>query len=51
MVNTRFDVKIKRFQLDNANDYFNQTLSPFFKIKRLFMNPRVTTLQQNEVAE
>ena len=31
MVKNRFDVAIKRFRFDNACDYFNQVLSPYFQ--------------------
>ena len=28
---TQFDVRIKKFRFDNAKDYFNQILSPYFQ--------------------
>ncbi|KAJ9701255.1 hypothetical protein PVL29_006553 [Vitis rotundifolia] len=31
MVQNQFGVKIKSFRTDNARDYFNQTLSPYFQ--------------------
>ena len=31
MVQNQFGTKIKRFRFDNAKDYFNQVLSPFFQ--------------------
>lgn len=31
MVQNQFGTKIKKFRSDNARDYFNQVLSPFFQ--------------------
>ena len=31
MVQNQFGVKIKNFKIDNARDYFNQILSPYFQ--------------------
>ena len=30
MIKTQFGVRIKKFKFDNAKDYFNQVLSPYF---------------------
>ena len=52
MVKTQFGVGIKNFKSDNAKDYFNQVLSPYFKkgviIYEFFC---ISTPQQNGVAE
>ena len=31
MIKTQFGVNIKRFRSDNAKDYFNQVLTPYFQ--------------------
>ena len=52
MVKTQFGVGIKNFKSDNAKDYFNQVLSPYFKkgviIYEFFC---ISTPQQNGVVE
>ncbi|KAJ9700985.1 hypothetical protein PVL29_006355 [Vitis rotundifolia] len=52
MVQNQFGVKIKSFRTDNARDYFNQTLSPYFQSQGILHDSScVNTPQQNEVAE
>ncbi|KAL5577658.1 hypothetical protein UlMin_019357 [Ulmus minor] len=52
MIQNQFGVKIKRFRSDNALDYFNQTLSPYFlKEGIIHESSCVYTPQQNGVAE
>ncbi|KAJ9705809.1 hypothetical protein PVL29_003762 [Vitis rotundifolia] len=52
MVQNQFGVKIKSFRIDNARDYFNQTLSPYFQSQGILHDSScVNTPQQNGVAE
>lgn len=52
MITTQFGVRIKRFRSDNAKDYFNQTLSSFFRKEGIIHESScVNTPQQNGVAE
>ena len=52
MVKTQFGVGINRFRSDNAKDYFNQTLAPFFQQHGIIHESScVNTPQQNGVAE
>ncbi|KAJ9679119.1 hypothetical protein PVL29_021142 [Vitis rotundifolia] len=52
MVQNQFGVKIKSFRTDNARDYFNQTLSPYFQSQGILHDSScVNTPQQNGVAE
>ena len=52
MVQNQFGVQIKSFRLDNARDYFNQILSPYFQSQGILHDSScVNTPQQNGVAE
>ncbi|KAJ9685136.1 hypothetical protein PVL29_017248 [Vitis rotundifolia] len=52
MIQNQFGAKIKSFRTDNARDYFNQTLSPYFQSQGILHDSScVNTLQQNGVAE
>ena len=52
MVKNQFGVEIKKIRSDNARDYFNQVLSPFFKEKGIIYESLCTnTPQQNGVAK
>ena len=51
MIRNQFDTTIKRFCSDNAKDYFNQTLSSFFKEHGIIHESCVHSPQQNRVAE
>jgi hypothetical protein len=52
MIKTQFDVRITRFRFDNAKDYFNRTLSPFFQKEGIIHESScVNTPQQNGIAE
>ncbi|KAJ9675453.1 hypothetical protein PVL29_024397 [Vitis rotundifolia] len=52
MVQNQFGVKIKSFRTNNARDYFNQTLSPYFQSQDILHDSScVNTPQQNRVAE
>lgn len=52
MVKTQFGVDIKRIRSDNAKDYFNQVLSPYFQNHGIVHESScVNTPQQNGVAE
>ena len=52
MVQNQFGVKIKNFRTDNARDYFNQILSPYFQSQGILHDSsRVNTSQQNGVAK
>ena len=52
MVKNQFGVSIKQVRLDNAKDYFNQTLSFYFQKERIIHEfSCVNSPQQNEVAE
>ena len=52
MVKNQFGVGIKRFRSDNAKDYFNQNLSPYFQKEGIIHESScVNTPQQNGVAE
>ena len=52
MVQNQFGVKIKSFRTDNARDYFNQILSPYFQSQGILHDSScVNTPQQNGVAE
>lgn len=52
MVKNQFGVSIKRFRSDNARDYFNQTLTPFFQKEGIIHESScVSTPQQNGAAE
>ncbi|KAJ9680557.1 hypothetical protein PVL29_019775 [Vitis rotundifolia] len=52
MVQNQFGVKIKSFRTDNARDYVNQTLSPYFQSQGILHDSScVNTPQQNGVAE
>lgn len=46
MIKNRFGVNIKRFRTDNAIDYFNQVLTPYFQKKEIVHESSfVNTLQ------
>ena len=52
MVQNQFGVKIKNFKTDNARDYFNQILSPYFQSQGiLHKSSCVNTPQKNGVAK
>lgn len=52
MIKTQFGVNIKRFRSDNAKDYFNQVLTPYFQREGIIHESScVNTPQQNGVAE
>ena len=52
MIQNQFGVKIKRFRSDNARDYFNQILSPYFQKEGIIHESScVNTPQQNRVVE
>ncbi|KAJ9690830.1 hypothetical protein PVL29_013135 [Vitis rotundifolia] len=52
MVQNQFGVKIKSFRTDNARDYFNQILSPYFQSQGILHDSSyVNTPLQNGVAE
>ena len=52
MVQNQFGVKIKSFRTDNATEYFNQVLSPYFQSQGIIHDSScVNTPQQNKVAE
>ena len=52
MVQNQFGVQIKSFRIDNARDYFNQILSPYFQSQGILHDSSyVNTPQQNGVAE
>ena len=52
MIKTQFGVNVKRFRSDNAKDYFNQVLTPYFKRKGIIHESScVNTPQQNGVVE
>ena len=52
MVQNQFGVQIKSFRIDNARDYFNQILSPYFQSQGILHDSScINTPQQNEVAE
>lgn len=52
MVQSQFGVQIKTFRSDNAREYFNQVLSPYFQKQGIIHNSScVDTPQQNGVAE
>ena len=52
MVQNQVGVKIKSFRTDNARDYFNQILSPYFQSQGILHDSScVNTPQQHGVAE
>ncbi|KAJ9674605.1 hypothetical protein PVL29_023880 [Vitis rotundifolia] len=52
MVQNQFGVKIKSFRTDNARDYFNRTLSPYFQSQGILHDSScVNTPQQNGIAD
>lgn len=52
MIQTQFNVGIKRLRTDNARDYFNQSLSSYFQKEGIVHESScVDTPQQNGVAE
>ena len=52
MVHNQYEVKIKSFRIDNARDYFNQTLSPYFQSQGILHDSSCVNIpQQNGVAE
>ena len=52
MVKNQFGVTIKRFQFDNAINYFNQVLTPYFQHKGIIHESSyVNTSQQNGIAK
>jgi transposase InsO family protein len=52
MVKNQFGVNIKRFRSDNARDYFNQVLTPYFQKEGIVHESScVNTPQQNGIAE
>ena len=51
MINTQFGVSIERVNLDNARDYSNPTLTPFFQIGVIYEPSCVDKPHQNGVAE
>ena len=52
MIKNQFGVTVKRLRSDNARDYFNQTLTPFFQKEGIIHESScVNTPQQNGVAE
>ena len=50
MIKNQFGVNIKRFKSDNARDYFNQILTPYFQKGIVHESSYVNTPQQNRVA-
>ena len=52
MIKNQFGVTVKRLRPDNARDYFNQTLTPFFQKEGILHESScVDTPQQNRVAK
>lgn len=52
MIQNQFGTKIRRFRSDNARDYFNQILSPYFHKEGIIHESScINTPQQNGVAE
>ena len=52
MIRTQFGVDIKKLRSDNAKDYFNQVLSPYFqKYGIVHESSCVNTPQQNGVTK
>ena len=51
MISTQFGVSIKRVRSDNARDYFNKILSPFFQKGVIHESSCVDTPQQIRVAK
>ena len=52
MVQSQFGIKIKNFTIDNAKDYFNQILSPYFQSQDILHESScVNTPQQNGIAK
>nr|XP_019703534.2 uncharacterized protein LOC105038855 isoform X1 [Elaeis guineensis] len=51
MIKNQFGVNIKRFRSDNAKDYFNQILTPYFQKGIVYESSCINTPQQNGVAE
>lgn len=51
LMKIQFDTTIKRFQIDNAKDYFNLTLAYFPKEEIIQKSSCVCTPEQNGVAE
>ena len=52
MIKTQFGVNVKRFRSDNAKDYFNQVLTPYFQREEIIHESScVNTPQQNGVAK
>ena len=52
MVQNQFRVQIKSFRTDNARDYFNQILSPYFQSQGILHDSScVNTPQHNGVAK
>ena len=52
MIQNQFGVKIKTFRSDNAKDYFNKVLSPYFQKEGIIHTSScVDTPQQNGIAE
>jgi len=52
MIQTQFGVKIKVFLSDNAREYFNQVLSPYFQKEGIIHESScVNTPQQNGIAK
>ena len=52
MIQSQFGVKVKRVRSDNAKDYFNQILTPYFEQEGIIhQSSCVNTPQQNGVAE
>lgn len=52
MIQNQFGMKIKKFQLDNAKDHFNQLMSPYFQKEAIIHKfSCINTAQQNGVAK
>ena len=52
MIQTQFGVTIKRFRSDNARDYFNHILTPYFQKERIIHESSCVNIpQQNGVTE
>ena len=52
MVKNQFKVCIKKVRIDNARDYFNQILSPYFQKEGIIHESScVDTPQENRIAE
>ena len=52
MINTQFDVRIKRFRSNNGKEFFNQILTQFFQKEGIIHESScVSAPQQNKVAE